>query len=216
MAASLNRPVRHLLLGAGSVIASIALASVLHQHDGRDRISTATAYVALGLLAITLCIGPVNVLRGRPNPVSFNLRRDFGIWSAIAGVLHAAIGLTVHLRGRMQLYFLAEAGHAGVAGLRTDAFGAANDTGLAAALLLIVLGAISNDVALRRLGVPRWRAIQRMAYLVIALTTAHAVIYQAIEKQRLPLVLILAALTMTVVTLQMLGRMHHLTRERAR
>jgi hypothetical protein len=30
-------------------------------------------------------------------PVSFDLRRDIGIWTGILGVVHTAIGLTAHL-----------------------------------------------------------------------------------------------------------------------
>ena len=147
---------RHCALAAVSIVGTIAIAALLPGQT-RERISTAAAYVALLLLAVTLTLGPLNVLRGRPNPVSFNLRRDFGIWSAIAGVFHAGIGLTVHLQGRMYLYFVPEPGKPSIAGLRPDAFGLANDTGLIAALLLLLLGAISNDLALRKLGTARWR-----------------------------------------------------------
>ena len=51
--------------------------------------------------AVSLCLGPWNVLRGRPNPTSFHLRRDVGIWAGILANVHTAIGLRVHLRGRM-------------------------------------------------------------------------------------------------------------------
>ena len=43
------------------------------------RFTTATGYVALGLLALTLLIGPANLLLRRRNPVSSYLRRD-GLW----------------------------------------------------------------------------------------------------------------------------------------
>ena len=192
---------RHALLATASLVATAVLASVL-QRDLRERVSTASAYVALALLATTLSLGPLNVLRGRPNPVSFNLRRDFGIWSAIVGVAHAAIGLTVHLRGRMYLYFVPEPGHPGIAGLRADPFGLANDAGLVAALLLLLLAAISSDFALRTLGTRRWRTIQRSAYVILGLSIVHGAVYQGIEKQRLVLVLLLAVVSATVLVLQ--------------
>lgn len=44
----------------------------------------ATGYVALGLLAFTLLIGPANLLLRRRNPVSNYLRRDAGAWTAIS------------------------------------------------------------------------------------------------------------------------------------
>ena len=40
------------------------------------RWSMATAYVGLALLGATLALGPLSVLRRRPNPVSTDLRRD--------------------------------------------------------------------------------------------------------------------------------------------
>ena len=195
---------RHALLAIVCTGATAALVPVLHG-DLRERISTATAYVALVLLATTLSLGPLNLLRSQPNPVSFNRRRDCGIWSAIVGVSHAAIGLTVHLRGRMQLYFFPEPGHPSIAGLRADAFGAANDTGLVAALLLLVLALISNDIALRGLGTTRWRTVQRSAYVVLGLAVLHAGLYQLIEKPEWWRVLLFVSATAAVLTLQTCG-----------
>ena len=199
---------RHCALAAISIGGTAAIAALPPGHL-RERVSMATAYVALILLAITLAQGPLNVLRGRPNPVSFNLRRDFGIWSAIVGVFHAGIGLTVHLAGRMYLYFLPEIGKPSIAGLRADAFGLANDTGLVAALLLLLLAVISNDLALRKLGSRRWRSIQRWAYAIGALTVIHAALYQAIEKQRLVLILIVVISSLTALLLQIMGARKH-------
>lgn len=199
---------RHALLAVGAVGTTVLLVPAL-PGDLRARISTASAYVALMLLAATLSLGPLNVLRGRPNPVSFNLRRDFGIWSAIVGVSHTAIGLTVHFRGRMHLYFFPEPGHPGFAGLRADMFGAANDTGLVAAAVLLVLALISNDIALRRLGTAPWRTIQRGAYIVLGLAIVHAGLYQLIEKPRWWRVLILLASSAVVLTFQGLGVQRH-------
>jgi methionine sulfoxide reductase heme-binding subunit len=204
-----SRARRHALLAIIAVGATALLVPVL-PGDLRARISTATAYVALVLLVVTLSFGPLNVLRGRPNPVSFNLRRDFGIWSAIAGVSHTAIGLTVHFRGRMHLYFFPEPGHPSIAGLRADAFGAANDTGLVAAVLLLVLALISNDIALRGLGTTRWRTIQRSAYVVLGLAVVHAGLYQLIEKPQWWRVLIFVFPSALVLALQARGVWRHL------
>ena len=194
-----------MLIAVGSLSTTAVLALLL-QGAVRERISLATAYVALGLLGVTLSLGPLNVLRERPNPVSFDRRRDFGIWSALFGLAHTAIGLTVHLRGRMWLYFLPAPESPGVLGLRTDPFGAANYAGLVAALLLLLLATISNDLSLRRLGTERWRTIQRWAYLLAGLTVVHGALYQLIEKQRLPLVGLFVALAAAVTVLQLAGR----------
>jgi DMSO/TMAO reductase YedYZ heme-binding membrane subunit len=49
-----------------------------------------------------------------------------------------------------------------------------------------LLLALSNDVSLRRLGVDRWKSLQRWACAGIVLTAAHAIAYQDFEK-RIPL-----------------------------
>ena len=117
------------------------------RRDLISHLSIATAYPALFLTAAALFLGPWNVLRLRANPVSFDLRRDVGIWAGIMALLHTGIGLNVHLRGRPWLYFVDQDHH-----VRHDLFGFGNDTGLIAALLFLLLLAISNDVSLRRVG----------------------------------------------------------------
>lgn len=47
------------------------------------RFTTATGYLATGLLAFTLLIGTANLLLHRRNPMSSYLRRDAGTWTAI-------------------------------------------------------------------------------------------------------------------------------------
>jgi sulfoxide reductase heme-binding subunit YedZ len=103
----------------------------------------ATAYAGLIFLAVSLWIGPWNVLRRRPNPVSFDLRRDIGIWTGILAILHTVIGLTVHLRGRMWMYFFKSLHPLKP---QNTQFGFANLVGLGAALLFLMLVLISNDI----------------------------------------------------------------------
>lgn len=200
-----RRWVRHLLLGSGGITAVALVAAAMDGETG-ERLSLATAYVGLVLLTVTLCLGPVNVLRRKPNPVSFDRRRDFGIWTAILGVVHTGLGLTVHFRGRMHLYFLAEGGAPGILGIRRDAFGAANHTGLIATALLLVLAAISNDVSLRRLGAARWGRLQRWAtYTVVLLVLIHGGVYQLLENRTAPLVVGSAMLLGVMALMQFLG-----------
>ena len=90
-------------------------------------------------------------------------------------------------------------------GLRADVFGLANDTGLVAALLLLVLVLISNDLALREMGTRRWHTVQRSAYVVAALVVLHAALYQAIERQRWWLVALLMLTVAAGLTFQSLG-----------
>ena len=177
-----RRTYRHL----GLLLFTLAAAAIFWRlfADRRDvisRLSITTAYPALFLTGATLFLGPWNVLRHRPNPVSADLRRDLGIWAAVMAILHTVIGLNVHLRGRPWLYFVDQ--HHRV---RHDLFGFSNDTGAVAALLFLLLLAISNDVALRKLGITRWKSIQRWTYLAVALTFLHAIAYQQVEKRQFP------------------------------
>lgn len=149
------------------------------RRDVISRLSIATAYPALFLAAAAMLVGPWNVLRGRTNPVSFDLRRDLGIWAGIMALLHTGIGVNVHLRGRPWLYFIDEHHH-----VRHDLFGIGNDTGLLAALLFLLLLAISNDFSLRRLGTRTWKSLQRWTYVAMVLTVMHAVAYQFVEKRQ--------------------------------
>jgi hypothetical protein len=68
-----RRVVRHVMLGAGSAVAIVAIGLI----DGAERrvqqLSMGTAYAGLTLIAVSLLIGPLNVLRRQPNPVSADL-----------------------------------------------------------------------------------------------------------------------------------------------
>jgi methionine sulfoxide reductase heme-binding subunit len=151
-----RRLLHHILIAAGSVALTAILMHLFPKRDFISRVSIGTAYPALFLTAAALLLGPFNVLRRKLNPVSFDLRRDLGIWAGILAVAHTAVGLNVHLRGKMWLYFVDTRYH-----LRRDAFGFGNYTGGFAALVFALLLVLSNDVSLRKLRVERWKSLQR-------------------------------------------------------
>ena len=152
--------------------------------DPISRASFATAYPALLLLVLSLVLGPWRVWRGARVPVSFDLRRDIGIWAGILSLVHTGFGQMVHLRGRPWLYYVYAAKPYHRFPLRHDAFGFANEAGLLAAVLVILLLATSNDNSLRRLGSLPWKKLQRWNYALFALTGIHAVLYAAgVEKK---------------------------------
>jgi sulfoxide reductase heme-binding subunit YedZ len=134
--------------------------------------------------------------------VSFDLRRDIGIWAGVLALVHTAAGLTVHLRGRMWMYFFKRLDPLK---LQNTQFGFANYVGLGAALLFVMLLAISNDFSLRSLGTRRWKAMQRWTYVAFGLTAAHGVAYQLVEKRHLPWVLVFAAVVATAAAIQIFG-----------
>ncbi len=200
---------RRLLRHAALALASAALLAFVYAYVPTDfvlrRWGLATAYVALGWLALTLIIGPWNALRGRANPLSQDLRRDIGIWAALLSVAHTVVGAQVHLGGDWPRYFLWPRGETHAFPLRADLFGFANYTGLASTLILIGLLALSNDLALRRLGTTRWKSLQRWNYAGFALMAAHGVVYQVMGKRVWPVALAFAAVLVTVLAVQIAG-----------
>ncbi len=196
----------HLFLLIATAIGVFLLYTTRPYSDIVTRTSFATGYCALLLLVITLWIGPWNLLRGTRTPVSSDLRRDIGIWAGILGIAHTVVGLNVHLRGRPWLYFVyqrSEGPH--LISLRHDLFGFANETGLLATVILLLLFATSNDYALRALSTPRWKKLQQWNYLLFVLAILHTVAYQAMEKQHVPFVAILVVGTAITLCLQGLG-----------
>lgn len=203
----IRRLLRHHLPIAGAI--STAVTGFYFTRPYRDvltRASFATAYSAFALLAVTLLLGPINLLRARPNPISSDLRRDFGIWTGILGLAHAAVGQFVHLRGRPWLYYIyGPTEHHHRFPIRHDLFGLANYSGAISTLLLIALLATSNDLSLRRLGTRHWKALQRWNYAVFGLAAMHAVAFQMIEKQKRVYVAIVAVCIATVAITQCAG-----------
>ena len=82
------RILRHILLASAFVVLSVLFMRFFPKRDTISRISIGTAYSALFLTGLALLLGPWNVLRRQFNPVSFDLRRDTGIWAGIAAVVH--------------------------------------------------------------------------------------------------------------------------------
>jgi sulfoxide reductase heme-binding subunit YedZ len=196
---------RHALLAGAALAVTAIVWGVDRSPQTVHRLSMGTAYAALLLLAASLAIGPLRVLRDRPNPVSTDLTRDVGIWAGVTGLLHVLFGIQVHMRGKFWLYFVYPPEQPHTLPLRHDSFGAANWTGLGATLVLVLLLAISNDASLRRLGARRWKAWQRWSYGAALLTLAHGVLFQVVEKRRLPYVLALGAAAAAALLLQAAG-----------
>jgi sulfoxide reductase heme-binding subunit YedZ len=198
-----RRVVRNLAIGVAAM--ALALDVVIPPAFTARRLTLITAYVGLALLSGTLVIGPLYGLRGRRPPVSVQWRRDVGIWAAVVSVLHVIVGLRVHFRGEALRYFLYAPGEGPGIPLRVDPIGWANHTGLAATVLLALLLAISNDVALRLLGTGRWKAIQRWNYAVFALVGLHGAIYQVLVKRALPAVVLFAGMLSVATVVQVAG-----------
>jgi sulfoxide reductase heme-binding subunit YedZ len=165
------------------------------------RLTVATGYVATGLLALTLLIGPANLLLRRRNPVSSSLRRDVGTWTAIASVVHVILGFQLHGRGIFGFlgYFVADGRPL------ANSFGLGNWTGLAALVIVVGLLAISTDGSLRELKARRWKNLQRLNYALFALVVLHAFFYGALLRMTSPFTLLLFFIVIAVFVGQAVG-----------
>ena len=166
--------------------------------------SMATAYAGVTLLGISLAIGPLNLLAGRANPVSSDIRRDVGIWAGLLSLAHAIVGLQVHMPHRY-LYWLSADPASGALSLRIDPFGLTNFAGLFAVFVAALLLALSNDRSLRALCTPRWKQLQRWNYVLYVLVVCHGAIYQMTEKREGVFVFLFVSVCLPVIALQYMG-----------
>ena len=195
-----RRTRRHLVLAAATAVALAAAYTIVSSDNRVFRVSMATAYVALALIAITFSFGPVAALRGRRYPLSTDLRRDFGIWGGLVAIAHVIVGLQVHLGGRIADYFASRTDHSVLP--RFDLFGFANYTGLFAGVILVAMLATSNDRSLRWLGTERWRQVHGLATVTIGLTAAHGYAYQVLETRAIAYTTVFTAVLTAVLWLR--------------
>jgi sulfoxide reductase heme-binding subunit YedZ len=195
---------RPALIAAGSVALTLLITVVEPRQTRVEELSLATAYVAIVLLAVSLSLGPLNLLRRKHNPVHNAVRRDFGIAAGIGALIHTALGLQVHMGGRLTRYFaVPEDLSSG-----SIAFVAANYLGLLSALIFLGLVAISNNYAIRRMGLPPWKRAQRLAYVAALAAAVHGFLYQFIERRGLAGIVVAVSIFIFVWLLQLRGRGH--------
>jgi sulfoxide reductase heme-binding subunit YedZ len=208
MATTANRQLRTRLrrqiLLAVIACALVALVFVSLTPGHSAPLSKATAYVGLLYLAMTLIIGPLNVLRGAPNPPSTFLRRDLGIIAGVLALVHTLLGLQVHMRGDFIQYFFYRT-PVGIGSVRFDVFGIANHLGLIAAMVMLVLLCISNNLSIRKLGTSGWKGIQKWNYVGAIFVVVHGLLYQLIEERTFAFVAYVLGITATAAISQFLG-----------
>jgi sulfoxide reductase heme-binding subunit YedZ len=192
----------HFPIALATVSSGVLLYFTRSYPDIITRLSFASAYPALILIAVTLTIGPLDALVGKRLAASNDLRRDIGIWAGLVGIFHAVIGQCVHLRGRPWLYYIYEKWREKhFQPFRHDIFGLANFTGLIAALFLLALLATSNDLSLRKLTPSGWKQLQRWNYGIFGLTAIHTLAYQVGIEAPQALFISVAVLAVAVVCL---------------
>jgi DMSO/TMAO reductase YedYZ heme-binding membrane subunit len=173
----------HLPLALLTAIVLSVVSNLWFAVPATQRLSIATAYLAYGLFAATLLLGPLNLARARRNPVSIDLRRDMGCWSAAAAFVHVALSLQNHFNGNWVVYFAVFDEERETWGPRLDSFGVANLLGLGATALLALLLATSADWALAALRPRLWKWLQRSAYVAFGLSLLHGLAFQLIAKR---------------------------------
>jgi sulfoxide reductase heme-binding subunit YedZ len=188
--------------GGGQSSSLTPSANEVEDRSFERRLTTATGYVAFALLALTLLIGPANLLLRRRNPVSSYLRRDVGAWTAVFSAAHVVVSLTVHGSGQIAdfLHFFVRDGSP-----ITNSFGLGNWTGLAALVIVAGLLALSSDTVLRKLKAKNWKRIQRLNYVLFALVIAHAFFYGALLRTDSPYTVLLGLTLIAVVVGQAVG-----------
>ena len=193
---------RYLLIG---LVSGSALASLQPFRSTFEAVSLVMAYASITLLGATLLFGPLHVLKGGRPIISTSSRRHLGVWSGVFAIAHVAAGLNVHMGGRYLDYFLAPATGGAMRLPRLDAFGAANDLGLVATLIVSVLMLLSNNRWVKSMGPPRWKRLQRGAYWLTGLAFAHGFLYQAMEGRQAVPVLALALILAAICAYQLAG-----------
>jgi methionine sulfoxide reductase heme-binding subunit len=164
-------------------------------------LTIATGYLATALLAVTLLVGPLNLLLRKANPLSNYLRRDLGTWVVILGALHVVLAFREAYRGVFSFvgFFVADGAPL------TDSFGVGNWTGLAALAISVGLLAISTTRAVRELGPSRWKSLQRLNYTVFGLVLLHATCYGALQRTSSPFTILLFSIGAAVMLGQLTG-----------
>lgn len=206
-----QRIITHLLLGGMTLTLYLLIGFLVPEGKQIGFLIIALGYLSLLLIGVTLIIGPLNLLRSRRNPVNIDLRRDVGIWAAIAGCWHVLLVIRgTILNGQILYYFL----QAGSYSLQLNVYGFSNDSGLFATILLLLLLALSNAVSLRVLKGKWWKRMQRLTYLLALLAIAHTFGYQYLNVRGELLFVMVIILIILVLAYQAWGIVLTVSRRR--
>lgn len=211
----LRRFLTHLVLLGLSVVAVWLAQQYAPRAEAAYLFSLAFGYLSVILIALTLLIGPLNLLRQRRNPVNINLRRDVGIWAGITGCLHVVFALQLHAQGQI-LYYFFQPGEDGTIRPLLTRFGISNYFGAAATVILVALLLTSNMLSLRRLKGKRWKALQRLNYVLAVLALIHTLLFQGSSQRGSFFMDSLVLLSTGVLVAQGVGRMVYRKRVKAR
>lgn len=200
-----NRRQHHGLLAVFSLVLTGLTFGFVPEQSVLDKLSLATAYLCLLLMAAALSIGPLRELRGRPVALNHYLRRDIGIWAAITGLVHLFAGTEVSMSPQYMMAYVNLSNYGISAELRASLFLWGSIVGFVVGIIVLLLLALSNDRIIRWLGAKWWKRLQRSAYLAFVLTVLHGFAFQALESRHFALIGLVLAISFAVVVLQISG-----------
>ena len=145
------------------LLTGVALIGAYHALSGDSATVLTVRFLALSaffLLCVSLMIGPLAVFWPQQFAALIEPRRAVGLAAFLFAALHVLL--------TMSLYFSWDIGAA--ASLLPIA------VAVPAAVILLAAALTSCDFAVKKLGMARWKSIQRLVYLAFALILAHFIL----------------------------------------
>ena len=174
---------RHLLIALLTLIL-FAIAAASGPASGiEDRLSIVSAWLCLALLAYTLLIGPMQVMKTGRSIDNIYIRRDIGIWSAFIGLYHFNLANKLSMNSAYIDFFVNQATMPPAVELRSQLYSWGAILGYIIAVLFLLLLSLSSDLAIRLIGMRWWKRLQRSAYFAFAFTVIHAFAFQILESR---------------------------------
>jgi len=151
---------------------------------------------AFVLLHVVLSIGPLTRLDRRFLPLLYN-RRHMGVTMFVLALVHGGFALiqfhALVTRNPFVSLFTSNAHYDSLADFPFQPLGAL------ALVILSLMAATSHDFWLTNLGAPVWKALHMLVYVAYALLVMHVAL-GALQAERSPLLVVLVALGLAVVT----------------
>jgi nitrite reductase/ring-hydroxylating ferredoxin subunit/DMSO/TMAO reductase YedYZ heme-binding membrane subunit len=152
--------------------------------------------LALVLLHVILCIGPLCRLNRRFLPLLYN-RRHLGVAMFLVALVHGVFSIIqFHALGDVSPLVSLFVSNTRYNSLPEFPFEA---LGFAALLILFVMAATSHDFWLHNLSAPAWKRIHMLVYLAYALLVAHVVL-GALQADRNIVLAVLLGVGIVLVT----------------
>jgi nitrite reductase/ring-hydroxylating ferredoxin subunit/DMSO/TMAO reductase YedYZ heme-binding membrane subunit len=171
-----------IFVGVGALIYPTATAETL--------LIRAFGSLALVLLTVILCIGPLCRLDRRFLPLLYN-RRHLGVTTFLVALVHGVFSI-------FQFHALGDVSPLVSLFISNTRFGSLADfpfqaLGFVALLILVIMAATSHDFWLHNLSAPLWKRIHMLVYWAYTLVAAHVILGALQSDTNAALAVLLAA-----------------------